>query len=123
MTTLNELHQSYDGPIPRHVREAYHAEQVRRHRAELTQGMVSLLRAAIAGLEARILEDKHWLRVSVRCFRKALSDTTWPAKGREYRIEDARAAIHHNKQMLRIHAAKLAEARAKMAEVPAAAAA
>ena len=119
MLTMNQLHRSFDGPIPRHIREAVHAEQARRHRAARTQGMAAVLRADVAGLEARIVEDRHWLRVSVRCFREALSDTTWPAKGRECRIEDARAAILHNKEMIRIHAAKLADARAKLADVPA----
>ena len=81
-----------------------------------TDTLATVLRADIACFEARLGEHRHWLRRSVRTYRRTLRE---PDR-QETRLAQVRAAIHHDKQMIRIHSLKLAEARARLAEISAA---
>ena len=86
-----------------------------------TDTLVAVLRADMASLEARRAAHRHSLRRSVGSYRTALEEPEdHEAERHEAQLAQVRAAIHHDKQMIRIHSLKLAEARARLAELPAA---
>ncbi len=70
------------------------------------------LRADIASLEARLGAHRYSLRRSIRVNHRALRE---PGGHKPQRAQ-ARAAMHHDKEMLRIYSLKLAEARARLAQ-------
>ena len=81
-----------------------------------TDTLAAGLRADIAALEARLGAHRYALRRSVRVYHRALRE---PGE-HEARRAQARADMHHDKEMLRIHSLKLAEAQARLAEISAA---
>ena len=81
-----------------------------------TDTLANVLRADMASLEARLGTHRRSLRRSVRTYRRALREP----EEHEARLAQVRAAIHHDKAISRIHAAKLAEARTRLAEISAA---
>ena len=81
-----------------------------------TDTLAVVLQADIASLEARLGAHRYSLRRSVRVYHRALREPG----GHKPQLAEARAAMHHDKEMLRIHSRKLAEARTRLAEISAA---
>ncbi len=77
-----------------------------------TDSLAVVLQADIASLEARLGAHRYSLRRSVRVYHRALREPG----GHKPQLSQARAAMHHDKEMLRIHSRKLAEARTRLAQ-------
>ena len=110
MLTLTEAHQFYDGPVPRHLRAAAQAESRERRYADgMAEERARILRGSIITTEIDLGEHRRMMRYWVREFRRQPAERP--------RI---RANIDHYKAMVRVLSARLADARIKLAEVPAA---
>ena len=82
-----------------------------------TDSLAAVRHADIATFEASLAVHRRSLRRSVRTYRATLREPEGcPPNERQPRLAEVRAAIRHDTEKLRIHTAKLAEARTRLAE-------